>query len=226
MEVIMAQFDRLVVYEAMLSSGLIPLFHHDDGAIATEVVAACADGGARVFEFTNRGENALAVFAELMGAVEPSDDAIILGAGSIVDAPTAAIFLAAGANFIVGPTFNPDIARLCNRRKVAYIPGCGTVNEISAAEEMGAEIVKLFPGHVGGPAFIEAVRGPMPWTKIMPTGGVDITEESVRRWIGAGAVCLGIGGKLISKDLVHARNFPAVTQRVQATLKLIEAARG
>jgi 2-dehydro-3-deoxyphosphogluconate aldolase/(4S)-4-hydroxy-2-oxoglutarate aldolase len=143
-----------------------------------------------------------------------------------VDAPTAAQYIAAGADFIVGPLLNPDVARLCNRRKVPYSPGCGTASEISQAEELGAEIVKVFPGGlVGGPAFIKSVMAPCPWTRLMPTGGVDASEESVKAWIAAGAACLGIGSKLVSKDLVAAGDFDAIRDKVAQVLAWIQEAR-
>jgi 2-dehydro-3-deoxyphosphogluconate aldolase/(4S)-4-hydroxy-2-oxoglutarate aldolase len=151
---------------------------------------------------------------------------LISGVGSVVDAPTAAMYIGAGANFIVGPIFNAEIARLCNRRKIAYMPGCGTLNEISEAEEYGVEIVKIFPGAaVGGPGFIKAVKGPNPWTSIMPTGGVDATEENIRSWIEAGACCVGMGSKLITKAAVAAGDYTSITENVRKVLAWIAAAR-
>jgi len=152
-----------------------------------------------VVEFTNRGDSAPRVLAELAQTVAESAPDVILGVGTVVDAPTAALYLSAGANFVVGPILNPEIARLCNRRKVAYMPGCGSAIEISQAEELGVEIVKVFPGSsVGGPGFVKAVLAPMPWTRIMPTGGVDASEESIRAWFGAGVACVGIGSNCSS----------------------------
>lgn len=220
----MARFNRLEVYDAILSGGLVPIFYHGDPGVAENVVNACLQGGSRVMEFTNRGEHALKVFSHLSEALEHSK--MILGVGSVIDAPTAALFIAHGANFVVGPNFNPEIARLCNRRKIPYLPGCGTVSEISNAEEMGAEIVKIFPGEtLGGPAFIKAILGPMPWTRIMPTGGVSPTQEDVSRWIKAGAACLGMGGNLVRKELVSAGNYDGICQNVQNVLQFIQEAR-
>ena len=175
----MARFTRLQVYDAMLSTGLVPLFYQDDPEVAQEILKAVSNGGALVLEFTNRGEKALSVFTHLNAFIESSKLPIILGVGSVIDAPTAALYIAHGANFVVGPMFSAEVARLCNRRKIAYLPGCGTVGEISTAEEAGVEIVKVFPGEtLGGPAFIKAVLGPMPWSRLMPTGGVEATRES------------------------------------------------
>jgi len=222
----MAKFDRLTVLNTMLESGLIPVFYNADPAVAKQIVAACVEGGARVVEFTNRGDRAIGVFAELIEFAESSYPDLILGVGSVLDAPTAALYIAHGANFVVGPSLNPEVGRLCNRRKIAYSPGCGSVSEISAAEELDVEIVKIFPGgQVGGPAFVKAVLGPMPWTRIMPTGGVDATKASVQEWINAGAACLGMGSKLIRKDLVAAGDFAAIRENVRAVLNWIREAR-
>ena len=150
----------------------------------------------------------------------------MLGVGSVIDAPTAALYISAGANFVVGPVLNPEVARLCNRHKVAYSPGCGSVSEISDAEELGVEIVKVFPGtQVGGPAFVKAMRGPMPWTRLMPTGGVDATRESIRAWFQAGAACVGMGSKLITKELVAAGDWDAISEKVAQVLAWIKEVR-
>lgn len=229
----MAQIPRLEVYRAITETGLIPLFYQGDVEIAAELALACARGGAQVVEFTNRGEMAYPVFTELarrLARAAPSPTAaparrVILGVGSIVDAPTAALFIAAGANFIVGPNLNPEISRLCNRRKIAYVPGASTENEISQAEELGAEIVKVFPGEVLGPKFIRAVMAPCPWHRLLPTGGVDATEASVTEWIRAGAAAVGMGSKLITAEDVKARAFDSISERVDQVLRWIRAAR-
>lgn len=222
----MAQFDRLTVLNTMLTGGLVPVFYEGDVEVAKKIVVACYEGGARVLEFTNRGERALPVFAQLSELIAAQFPNLILGVGSIVDAPTAALFIAHGANFVVGPVLNTEVAKLCNRRKISYSPGCGSVSEISAAEELGVEIVKIFPGaQVGGPAFVKAVLGPMPWTRIMPTGGVEATKESVQAWIKAGTACLGMGSNLISKELVKSGNFAAISANVRQVLAWIAEAR-
>lgn len=221
----MPRFSRLEVYDALLSSGLLPIFYNGDPQVAEQVVRACLDGGTRVMELTNRGEHALKVFSHLSEYLEKTQ--VVLGVGSIVDAPTAALFIAHGANFIVSPNFNPEVAKLCNRRKVPYLPGCGTVSEISNAEELGVEIVKIFPGDtLGGPAFIKAILGPMPWTRIMPTGGVEPIREDVSRWLKAGAACLGMGSNLIRKDYVSAGNYDGIRDNVKNVLQYVQEARG
>ncbi len=222
----MARFKRLTVYNTILDKGLVPVFYHGDIEVAKKVVQACAEGGATVVEFTNRGDFAPEVFKELSQYTAQTTPEVILGVGSVIDEPTAALYIAYGANFVVGPILNEAIAKLCNRRKVAYMPGCGSASEISYAEELGVEIVKIFPGDsVGGPGFVKAVLGPCPWVRIMPTGGVDATEESIKAWFGAGVACVGIGSKLIRKDLVAAGNWAELTAKVRQVLDWIKKAR-
>lgn len=222
----MARFKRLDVLNSMVEVGVIPVFYNGDLEVAREIVRACRKGGAKCIEFTNRGDHAFEIFSALESEMAREDPGAILGVGSVIDPGTASIYINAGASFVVGQGFNPEVARVCNRRKIAYSPGCGSVSEISAAEEMGCEIIKIFPGgQVGGPAFVKAVRGPMPWTSIMPTGGVDVTEESVGAWIGAGCVCLGMGSKLITKELVAARDWNEIAENVARTIELIKKVR-
>jgi len=222
----MARFARLDVLNTILDICLVPLFYHADPETAISIVSACAKGGAKVVEFTNRGEKALEVFTSLVRHFEEAEPALILGVGSVVDAPTAAMYLASGANFVVGPTLNPEIARLCNRRKVAYIPGCATATELSQAEELGVEICKVFPAaQLGGPSFIKAQLAPCPWRRLMPTGGLDTTEEDVKGWIKGGAAALGLSSKLITCQLVAARDFEGITKKVAQVISWIREAR-
>ena len=222
----MARFKRLDVLTTMTSTGLVPVFYEADVELAKRIVTACVDGGARCIEFTNRGEQAFLVFAELVRHFAKARPEVVMGVGSIVDAPTAGLYISCGANFVVGPVLNADVARVCNRRKVAYSPGCGSATEISTAEELGVEIVKIFPGQqVGGPAFVKAVLGPCPWTMIMPTGGVDATEQSVTDWFKAGVACVGMGSNLITKELVKAGDFAAITANVKKVMAWISACR-
>jgi 2-dehydro-3-deoxyphosphogluconate aldolase/(4S)-4-hydroxy-2-oxoglutarate aldolase len=222
----MARFSRIEVINAMYDLGLVPVFYNDDLETAKKIVDACADGGARVIEFTNRGDSAYKTFSELVSYFAEQRSEVVLGVGSVIDAPTAALYINGGANFVVGPILNPEVAEVCNRRKIAYSPGCATASEISQAEALGVEIVKIFPGGlVGGPAFVKSISGPMPWTRIMPTGGVDTTRDSIRNWIQAGAACLGIGSKLVTKDLVAKGDWQGLTQKVAECLSLIKEAR-
>ena len=221
----MAKFTRLQTLTAMIDTGLVPVFYHRDAQVAIRIADACLEGGARCIEFTNRGDAAHLVFGELIRHFQ-DDERAILGVGTVIDAGTAALYVQLGANFVVGPVLNPEIARLCNRRKVAYSPGCGSVSEISQAEELGVEICKIFPGtQVGGPGFVKSVKGPMPWTRLMPTGGVAPTEENLRAWFEAGVACVGMGSKLITKELVAAGDYPAITDKVRQALRWIEEIR-
>ncbi|MBO9557073.1 MAG: bifunctional 4-hydroxy-2-oxoglutarate aldolase/2-dehydro-3-deoxy-phosphogluconate aldolase [Caulobacter sp.] len=219
--------DRMAVLTALMDQGVIPVFYHPDVEVCKKVIQACADGGAPCIEFTNRGDFASHVFYEVTRYFADADPRVIMGVGSIVDAPTAGIYIANGAKFVVGPILNADVAKVCNRRKIPYSPGCGSASEISYAEELGCEIVKVFPGSsVGGPDFVKAVLGPMPWTRIMPTGGVDPDEASVKKWFGAGIVAAGMGSKLITQELLDAQDYAGITKKVRETVDLIKKVRG
>lgn len=223
----MARFSRTQVWNAMETLGLIPLFYHANPEVARQVVTAVSAGGAKVIEFTNRGDRAFEVFRELIVAAEKADPTVILGVGSVLDPATAALYINLGANFIVGSVTNPEVARLCNRRKVPYVPGCGTASEISAAEELGVEICKVFPGaQLGGPEFIKAVKGPCPWSKLMPTGGVSAKYDNIKAWFDAGVTCIGMGSDLIRKDLIDAQDWAGLTALTAECLAMVRKARG
>ena len=218
--------DRMTVLTAMMGQGVIPVFYHPDAQTCVNVIQACANGGARCIEFTNRGDFAAHVFLDVARHFAKADPSVIMGVGSVVDAPTAGIYIANGAKFVVGPILNADVAKVCNRRMIPYSPGCGSASEISLAQELGCEIVKVFPGEsVGGPTFVKNVLGPMPWTRIMPTGGVDPDEKSLREWFGAGIVAAGMGSKLITNDLLKAGDWKGIEDRVRKTVDLISSIR-
>lgn len=218
--------DRITVLTAMMGQGVIPVFYHPDVETCVNVIQACANGGAKCIEFTNRGDFAAHVFLDVARHFAKADPSVIMGVGSIVDAPTAGIYIANGAKFVVGPILNADVAKVCNRRMIPYSPGCGSASEISYAQELGCEIVKVFPGEsVGGPTFVKNVLGPMPWTRIMPTGGVDPDEKSLREWFGAGIVAAGMGSKLITNDLLKAGDWKGIEDRVRKTVDLISSIR-
>ena len=219
--------DRLSVLLAMMDQGVIPVFYHADVDVCKKVIQACANGGAKCIEFTNRGDFASHVFYEVTRHFDKADPSVIMGVGSIVDAPTAGIYIQNGARFVVGPLLNADVAKVCNRRGIPYSPGCGSATEIGYAQELGCEIVKVFPGSsVGGPDFVKSVMAPMPWTRIMPTGGVEATEASLKAWFGAGIVACGIGSNLVTKDLLDARNYDGIEAKVRDTVALIKKIRG
>lgn len=218
----MAKFARLTVLNSMIEVGLVPVFHHGDIDTSRSIVAALSRGGARAIEFTNRGDHAFEIFSELEQYCSSEHPQVMLGAGTVIDDITAGTYLNLGANFVVGPSLDRRVAEVCNRRKVAYSPGCATPTEITVAHELGCEIVKIFPGGlVGGPAFVRAIRGPCPWALLMPTGGVDITEESLAAWFAAGVACVGIGSKLVSKDLVEAADWEALERRTAEVISII-----
>lgn len=222
----MARFARLTVLNSMIDVGLVPVFHHDGVDTACSIVAALSRGGARAIEFTNRGDHAFEIFSELERYCSSEHPDVILGAGTVIDEITAGTYINLGANFVVGPALDRRVAEVCNRRKVAYSPGCGSATEITFAHELGCEIVKVFPGGlVGGPAFVRAVRGPCPWALLMPTGGVDITRESLTDWFAAGVPCVGIGSKLVSKALVEAADWETLEQRTADVLSIISSLR-
>lgn len=223
----MARHTRLEVLTKMKEVGLIPVFYNSDFEIAWNVVTACADGGAKCIEFTNRGDRAINVFTKLAEYRDAERPDIILGVGSICDAPTAAMYIAAGADFVVGPLLDEETAVICNKRKIPYSPGCGSVSEIHKAHSLGVEICKIFPGaQVGGPAFAKAVKGPCPWTELMPTGGVSPTKESLTEWFDAGIACAGMGSKLITKELLAAKDYAGIAKKVKETIELIKEIRG
>lgn len=219
--------DRLSVLTALESQGVCPVFYHPDAGVCLNVIRACARGGAPVVEFTNRGDFACDLFGEVARELQKTNPEVVLGIGSVVDAGTAALFLNRGARFVVSPGLVEEVARTCNRRMTAYFPGCGSVSEILKAQELGCEIVKLFPGaSVGGADFVKAVLGPMPWTKIMPTGGVDPDEASIARWFGAGITAAGMGSKLITDAAVKAGDWAGIEASVRRTVDAVKAFRG
>ena len=218
----MAQFTRIEVALKMKESGMVPVFFHKDIEVCKAVVKACYDGGARLFEFTNRGDFATLTFAALNKWAIKECPEMIMGVGSIIDEGTAAMYLALGANFIVSPVIDEGTARVCNKRKVAWSPGCGSVTEIGRAHELGAEVVKIFPGsQVGGPSFVQAVKGPMPWASIMPTGGVSPTEDNLKAWFDAGVTCVGMGSQLFPKDVLANKNYTYITDKCAEALEII-----
>ncbi|WP_142783410.1 bifunctional 4-hydroxy-2-oxoglutarate aldolase/2-dehydro-3-deoxy-phosphogluconate aldolase [Changchengzhania lutea] len=221
----MAQFSRMEVAQTMKDTGMIPLFFHSDIELSKNVLKACYDGGARLMEFTARGDFAHEVFGELTKYAIKELPGMIMGVGSVTDGAAASLYMALGANFIVTPVLREDIAIACNRRKVLWSPGCGSLTEIARAEELGCEIVKLFPGDLYGPKFVKGIKGPQPWTSIMPTGGVSPTAENLKGWFDAGVTCVGMGSQLISKDIIASKDYPKLEQDVKKALAIIKAVR-
>lgn len=221
----MAQFSRIEVATTMKEVGMIPLFFNNDIELSKKVLKACYDGGAKLLEFTARGDFAHEVFGDLIKYTVKELPGMIMGVGSVSDAAQASLFMSLGANFVVTPLLREDIARVCNRRKVLWSAGCGSLTEIARAEELGCEIVKLFPGDIYGPQFVKSVKGPQPWTSIMPTGGVSPTEENLKGWFDAGVTCVGMGSKLITKDIIASEDFAKLEMNVRKVLAIIKSLR-
>lgn len=217
----MARFDKLAVMAKIKEAPMVPVFYHKDVEVAKKVIKACYDGGVRAFEFTNRGDFAQEVFAECVKFAAKECPELALGIGSVVDAPTAAMYIQLGACFVVGPLFNPEVAPVCNRRLVPYCPGCGSVSEIGKAQELGCDLTKLFPGDVYGPNMVKGLMAPMPWSKIMVTGGVSPDAENLKSWFKAGVFCVGMGSKLFPKDKVAAEDWQYVTDKCRECLDII-----
>lgn len=221
----MARFTRIEVAQKMAEQGMVPLFYHPDVELGKKVLKACYDGGARLLEFTNRGDYAHEVFRELNKYCEAELPEMILGVGSVTDAGAASLYLQLGCNFVVTPVLREDIAIVCNRKKILWSPGCATLTEICRAEELGCEIVKLFPGGTYGAGFVKGIKGPQPWTSIMPTGGVSPTRENLKAWFDAGVTCVGMGSKLISKEILKNGDFEGLEKQVRDALALIDELR-
>ena len=221
----MAKYSKIEVFTAMKETGIVPVFYHADAEVCKNVVKACHEGGIRAFEFTNRGEFAHEVFGELSKFVAKECPGMILGIGSIVDAPTASLYLQLGANFIVGPLFNPDVAKVTNRRLVAYIPGCGSVSEVGFAQELGCDVCKVFPGDVLGTSFVKGLKAPMPWSNLMVTGGVKPEHANLKGWFDAGVTCVGMGSNLFPKNIMDARDWTALTNLVKEVMVIAQEVR-
>lgn len=221
----MARFDKQAVMAKMGQTGMVPVFYHKDAEVAKQVLKACYDGGVRAFEFTNRGDFAHEVFTEVVKYAAVECPEMAMGVGSVVDPATAALYIQLGACFVVGPLFNPEVARICNRRLVPYTPGCGTVSEVGNAQEAGCDLCKVFPGDVLGPKFVKGLMAPMPWSKLMVTGGVEPTEENLSAWFKAGVYCVGMGSKLFPKEVVAAKDWAAITAKCIEALEYVRSAR-
>lgn len=222
----MAKFSRIEVVQAMKETGVVPVFYNADLEVCQKILSASYDAGIRVFEFTNRADFAYEIFAELVRYAHENLEGMMLGIGSVIDPGTTSLYLQMGADFIVSPLLNPEMAKICNRRKVAWIPGCGSVTEINNAEELGAEVVKIFPAtQVGGPEFVKAVKGPMPWTSIMPTGGVVPTKENLQEWFEAGVHCVGIGSKLFQKESSGIFDYKKISENIKEALAHVKSFR-
>jgi 2-dehydro-3-deoxyphosphogluconate aldolase / (4S)-4-hydroxy-2-oxoglutarate aldolase len=221
----MATFTKTEVLQTMKDTGMVPLFYHANADVAIKTVQCLYEGGARLLEFTNRGDFAQDVYHDLALYVNKNLPEMILGVGSVTDQGTASLYMQMGANFVVTPVYREDVARVCNRKNILWSPGCGSLTEITAAEEMGCDLVKLFPAGTYGPKFISDIRGPQPWTKIMPTGGVSPTEENLKGWFSAGAFCVGMGSQLIAKKADGSFDYDKIKTITAEALAIIKKIR-
>ncbi|MDR1225911.1 MAG: bifunctional 4-hydroxy-2-oxoglutarate aldolase/2-dehydro-3-deoxy-phosphogluconate aldolase [Prevotellaceae bacterium] len=221
----MAKFNKIKVISAMVETGMVPVFYHKDVEVVKNAVKACYEGGVRTFEFTNRGDFAHEVFAEAAKFAAKECPDMIMGVGSIVDAPTASLYIQLGANFIVGPLFNLEVAKVANRRLVPYTPGCGSVSEVGFAQEMGCDLCKVFPGDVLGPNFVKGLKAPMPWSMLMVTGGVKPEEANLKAWFDAGVTCVGMGSNLFPADAIAAKDWGKITQMCKDAFAMIAKVR-
>lgn len=221
----MPKFDKIAVLNKIADAPMVPVFYHSAPEVACSVIKACYDGGVKVFEFTNRGDFAHEVFAEIMKFASRECPDLAIGVGSVVDSATAALYIQSGACFVVGPLFNQDVAAVCNRRGVPYVPGCGTVSEVGAAQEAGCDLCKIFPGDVLGTKFIKGILAPMPWSRLMVTGGVEPTEENLTAWFNSGVFCVGMGSKLFPKERVSAGDWQYIADKCRFSLNIISEIR-
>src|SRR5436190_5798702 len=209
----MKHYSRQEVGQQIISHAFIPLFTHDDVELSKQAIQAAYDGGVRVFEFTDRTENAFEIFKEVVSFAEKSLPGMLLGAGTIMTEKSAHKYYEAGAQFIISPVIPAEVATYCEKNNIFWCPGASTLNEIVMAHNLGADLVKIFPANfLGGPKFLEAIKGPCPWIKILATGGVDESEENLREWFTAGVTAVGMGSRLFSKEILRTKNFHKLTE--------------
>jgi len=226
MERIMKRISKEEINNIIIGIGMVPLFYFGDWGKAVKATKAVYDGGCRVIEFTNRGEMALDVFKKIVELQKNEYPEMVIGVGSIIDALSAVNFIKEGADFIVGPTFDKEVAEICNKKDILYIPGASTPTEIANSYKSGSEIIKIFPASsLGGPGFIKAILGPMPWLKLMVTGGVKADQDEIKKWFEAGVVCVGLGSDLINKSIIEKEKFNIITDKVAKILKAIDIIR-
>lgn len=213
---------KFQVLTKLAEAKFLPIFSHEDPQIACEVGLACARGGAGVFELTNRSSTTPQAFSLLKQELDKSKSAMVLGIGSIVEPASAAAYINLGAAFVVAPNFNPEVAKVCNRRGVAYIPGCFTPTEVNQAQEAGCEVIKYFPADSKiGPQFIKSLRGPCPWTAVVATGGIEPTKEGMDPWFKAGCIALGLGSQFIKAEYIEKKDYKALETKVKEVVSFL-----
>jgi 2-dehydro-3-deoxyphosphogluconate aldolase/(4S)-4-hydroxy-2-oxoglutarate aldolase len=208
------------VIQGISEQGLLPLFFHADASVSLEVVKALYKAGIRYIEYTNRGESALQNFRSLKEHRAEMPD-LQLGIGTIKTATEAADFIAAGADFIISPVVNPEVGQAAEAAGLLWIPGCFSPTEIHQARNCGAKLVKIFPANILGPDFIASVKELFPGQLYMPTGGVEVEEQNISTWFRAGVCAVGMGSKLISKEILENRSYDELYQSTSAALNLV-----
>jgi 2-dehydro-3-deoxyphosphogluconate aldolase/(4S)-4-hydroxy-2-oxoglutarate aldolase len=199
--------------QTVLDYPLVPVFYHANPDVSLGVFKACYAGGIRAFEFTNRGANALDTFKLLQKQLQ-NFPGYIIGAGTVLKDSDAIAFIEAGASFIVSPCFIETVSDVCYQHKIPYMPGCMTVKEVFYATEAGCEVIKVFPGEVLGTSFVKAVKAVLPKVKLMITGGVSPTRDSISSWFQSGASAVGLGSQLFKSDLLEKGNYIAIEEAV------------
>ncbi len=217
-------FSSESIHQAMRSSGMIPVFYNADVTIAKAVLDAAYKGGVRVFEFTNRGENAFQVFTQLIKHAGQYPD-LMLGIGTIMNAEVTQKYIGAGAHFIVSPILKAEMAAVCHKENILWVPGCATLTEIVTAKDLGAKVIKIFPGSVLGPGFVSSIMPVVPGLQLMPTGGVEPTEANLSAWFKAGVICVGMGSQLFTKEIIETKNWTQLQQNVSDALAIIKMIR-
>lgn len=214
------------IIAAIRADGVVPVFSHADLGVVKEAAIAVAKGGLSTFEFTVRGSGAAVVASRLIAWARSHLPHLAVGVGTVMDGTSASRLVGEGAAYVFAPSFSAEVAAVCHRGNVLYVPGCGTVTEIQTAYSAGCEIVKLFPaGAIGGPAFLAAVRGPCPWIEAVPTGGVEPTVESLKAWYEAGAPAVGMGSNLFTKPAIDSRDWPEIIHTVERVVETVATAR-
>ncbi len=215
--------DKQAIITTITKQGLLPLFYHTDREVSLEVAKALYKAGVRVIEYTNRGEQALANFKYLVEQRDAVMPGMLLGIGTIKTVTHAQTFIAAGADFIICPAVIKEVAEVVHAANMLWVPGCMTATEITIAEQAGATFVKLFPGNLLGPSFVSAIKELFPGTSFMPTGGVELDRANIKAWFDAGVKAVGMGSKLISKQILETRNYEQITTLTKQVLQTIQS---
>ena len=216
------KFTKEELYAKLSEVPIMPLFNHSDLALSKAVVKACYDGGIKVFEYTNRGEGAALIFAELVKYIRQELPDMAIGIGTVFNAEEAEYFVNLDTDFIVQPILNPAVGAVCNKYKIAWMPGVMTISEIYNAQQAGADIIKIFPANVLGTAFIKALKAPMPHAKVMVTGGVEPNEENLKGWFSAGVTAVGMGSQLFPKEVLASENYQQIEEVVKKCVAMVK----